>query len=58
MAAVNQNGYALEFVREQTPEICLAAVNQDGYALKFVRKQTPEFCWAAVKKIKVKIFFY
>ena len=30
MAAVQQNGYKLRFVKEQTPEICLAAVQQKG----------------------------
>ena len=38
LAAVKKDGKALEFVREQTPEICLAAVNRNGYAL--VRQQT------------------
>jgi len=28
LAAVNQNGYALQYVHNQTPEICLAAVGQ------------------------------
>ena len=50
LAAVNQDGYALEFVKEQTPEICLVAVNQDGYTLQFVKEQTPEICLAAVKQ--------
>ena len=33
LAAVNQNGMALVFVKEQTPEICLAAVREDGMIL-------------------------
>jgi hypothetical protein len=33
---VKQNGLALEYVKEQTPEICLEAVKQDGYALQYV----------------------
>ena len=37
LAAVKQNGYALQYVKEQTPDICLAAVKQDGYALQFVK---------------------
>jgi hypothetical protein len=37
LAAVKQNGYALQYVREQTPAICLAAVKQNGDALWFVR---------------------
>ena len=36
LEAVKQNGFALQYVKEQTEEICLEAVKQDGYALKFV----------------------
>ena len=36
LAAVQNDGYALQFVKEQTPEICLAAVKQNGLALQFV----------------------
>ncbi|MBQ3421636.1 MAG: DUF4116 domain-containing protein, partial [Romboutsia sp.] len=43
-------GYALQFVKEQTPEICLEAVKQNGYALQFVKEQTPEICLEAVKE--------
>jgi biotin operon repressor len=42
LEAVKQDGYALQDVKEQTPEICLAAVQQNGYALQFVKEQTPE----------------
>jgi hypothetical protein len=50
LAAVKQDGYALRYVIEQTPEICLAAVKQKGYALMYVNEQTPEICLAAVKQ--------
>ncbi len=40
MAAVQQDGWALQYVKEQTPELCMAAVKQNGYALEYVR---PEF---------------
>jgi len=50
LAAVSQNGYALEYVKNKTPEICLAAVNQNGLALQFVKNQTPELCLAAVNQ--------
>ncbi|MGN1038120.1 MAG: DUF4116 domain-containing protein, partial [Mailhella sp.] len=33
MAAVQQDGMALKFVRQQTLELCLAAVQQNGMAL-------------------------
>ena len=35
--AVNQDGDALQYVRDQTEAVCLAAVNQNGYALRYVR---------------------
>ena len=36
MQAVKQNGYALQYVKEQTLELCMQAVKQDGYALRYV----------------------
>lgn len=36
LAAVKQNGYALQYVAQQTEAICLAAVQMDGYALQYV----------------------
>jgi len=50
MKAVKQDGHALRYVVEQTPEICLEAVRQNGYALQYVAKQTPEICLEAVKQ--------
>ena len=47
---VKQDGYALQYVYNQTPKICLEAVKQDGYALRYVRNQTPEICLEAVKQ--------
>jgi len=47
---VKQNGLALEFVKNQTPEICLAAVKQNGLALEFVKNQTRDICLAAVNQ--------
>ena len=48
--AVKQNGLALRYVKEQTPDICLAAVKQNGLALRFVKEQTPDICLEAVKQ--------
>ena len=48
-AAVQQDGEALKFVTEQTPELCLLAVQQNGQALQYVSKQTPELCLLAVQ---------
>ena len=48
--AVRQDGYALQYVKDQTPELCLEAVKQDGYALRYVKDQTPELCLEAVRQ--------
>ena len=48
--AVKENGYALQYVKEQTEDICLAAVKQNGFALQYVKEQTPEICLEAVKQ--------
>ena len=37
LEAVKQNGFALQYVKEQTPEICLKAVKQYSYNLKYVK---------------------
>jgi hypothetical protein len=47
-----QDGKALVYVKEQTPELCREGVKQDGRALQFVREQTPEICAEAVKQNK------
>ena len=36
LAAVQQNGLALQYIKEQTLELCLAAVKQNNHALKLV----------------------
>ena len=35
---------ALQYVKEQTSEICMEAVKNNGYALQYVKEQTPEIC--------------
>ena len=37
LEAVKRDGYALQYVKEQTPEICLAAVKQNELALRYVK---------------------
>jgi hypothetical protein len=49
-AAVKRDGLAIQYVRKQTPAICLAAVRQYGGALPYVRKQTEAICLAAVRE--------
>jgi hypothetical protein len=47
-----QDGEALQYVHNQTEELCLEAVKEDGYALNYVHNQTKELCLAAVKEDK------
>ena len=47
---VKVNGWALKYVKDQTPEICLEAVKQNGRTLEYVEDQTPEICLEAVKQ--------
>jgi len=37
LKAVKENGWALQYVKNQTPEICLAAVKEDADALRYVK---------------------
>jgi hypothetical protein len=50
MAAIQETGYALEHVRQQTSETCMTAVQQYGLALQYVQQQTPEICMVAVQQ--------
>ena len=50
LAAVQQDEWALHYVKKQTSEICLAAVQQNGYILRYVKEQTPDICLAAVQQ--------
>ena len=50
MTAVKQNWNALEFIKDQTNEICLEAIKKDPWALQLVKDQTNEICLEAVRK--------
>lgn len=53
LAAVTQNGYALQFVCEaynQDPNICSVAVSNKGMSLYFVADQTYDLCMQAVQQ--------
>jgi len=50
LTTVRRNSNMLQFVKNQTDEICLEAVKQYGWALQFVKKQTDEICLEAVKQ--------
>jgi len=47
---VDEDGLELEFIENQTFNICRAAIHQNGKALQFVKKQTSELCIEAVKQ--------
>ena len=36
LEAVKQDGYSLQYVKEQTEAVCLEAVKQDGDSLRYV----------------------
>jgi len=36
---VENNGYALQYVKEQTEAVCLKAVERDGDALQYVKEE-------------------
>ena len=40
LKAVERNGDALQYVKEQTEAICLKAVENDGYALQYVKEKS------------------
>ena len=50
LKAVEQNGCALRYVKDQTEAVCLKAVEQYGYALQYVKDQTEAVCLKAVEQ--------
>ena len=42
--AVERNGYALRYVKDQTEAVCIKAVENDGDALQYVKDQTEAVC--------------
>ena len=49
LESVKEDGYNLQYVKNQTEEICLAAVKQNGWTLKNVKNQTEQVCLEAAK---------
>jgi hypothetical protein len=47
---IEDDGLALQFIKEQTEEICKLAVQQDGVALQYVKEQSKEICKLAVQQ--------
>ena len=51
---VKKDGWALEFVQEQTPELCLAAVKKDKVAIMYVSKKFDFLFQKKFKKMSLK----
>ena len=39
-----------EYIKEQTPELCLEAVKKYGASLEYIKEQSDDICFAVVKK--------
>jgi hypothetical protein len=50
IAYLEENPSALQYIKDQTPEMCLSAVKRFGFALSHVKDQTDEICLAAVEQ--------
>jgi hypothetical protein len=50
LKAVENDGDALRFVKDQTEAMCLKAVERNGYALQYVKDQTEAVCLKAVER--------
>lgn len=54
--AIRINPYYLEYIEQQTPELCMMALQSklpyywDCTPLRYVKEQTPELCMTAVKQ--------
>ena len=47
---LEKDPFLLQYVKQQTEDICLTAVQEDGRALRYVRQQTEDICVAAVRQ--------
>ena len=50
LKAVESDGDALQYVKEQTEAVCLKAVERNGDALRYVKEQTEAVCLKAVER--------
>jgi len=64
LKAVEEDGYALQYVKDQSEAICLKAVERNGYALRYVKDQSEAICLKAVEEdgdalqyVKDQLFF-
>ena len=49
LSLVTQDGLNLQYVINQTPELCLAGIKQNPHALQRVKEKTPELCLLALR---------
>ncbi|CCL32146.1 hypothetical protein BN174_3470002 [Clostridioides difficile E15] len=47
---MENRGFALKYIENQTEELCLIAVREDPVALQFVKSQTEDICIEAVRR--------
>ena len=57
LAAVRQNGYAIEYIKNPSETVQLAAVRENGYAIKYIRDPSEAVQIAAVQKYGTAIKF-
>ena len=59
LECIKQNEYNLQFVKNQTEEICLVAVQKNGWTIQYINKknQTKLICLAAVRQNMDAIFY-
>jgi len=50
LKAVESDGYALRYVKDQSEAVCLKAVESDGDALQYVKDQSEAVCLKAVER--------
>lgn len=50
IAVVTKDGLNIQYLKYNTPAVCMAAVKQNGEAIQFIRDRTPELCRAAVEQ--------
>ena len=55
LEVVKRNGYALQYVKEQTEAVCLKAVERNGYALQYVLIKELFISIAAALNIEIEI---
>ena len=50
LAAVNKDGYAIEYIKNPSEEVQLAAVNKNGYAIRDIKNPTEKVQLAAINQ--------